>query len=147
LLPPGLIIEHVRIDVDGVAAVARSQEVGSACPGCGKLSRRTHSRYARSHSDLPAHGRRVWITLTVRRFRCGNEGCPRIIFAERFGGDIVAPYARRTARLQIIVHHLGLAIGGRPGQGFARRLLMPVGKDTLLRTVGLRRRGRGRHRG
>jgi transposase len=63
---------------------------------------------------------------------------PRGIFAQRFGEDIVAPYARRTARLQTIVHHLGLALGGRPGQGLARRLLMPVSKDTLLRTVRAR---------
>ena len=138
LLPPGLIIEHVRIDDGGVAAAARSRDVGSVCPGCGKLSRRVHSRYVRSLADLPAHGRRVSIALTVRRFRCGNDVCPRVIFAERFGEDIAAPYARRTARLQTIVHHLGLALGGRPGQGLARRLLMPVSKDTLLRTVRAR---------
>ena len=130
LLPPGLIIEHVRIDDGGVAAAARSRDVGSVCPGCGKLSRRVHSRYVRSLADLPAHGRRVSIALTVRRFRCGNDVCPRVIFAERFGEDIAAPYARRTARLQTIVHHLGLALGGRPGRGLARRLLMPVSKDT-----------------
>jgi hypothetical protein len=58
-----------------------------------------------------------------------------MIFAERFADDIIAPYARRTARLQTIIPHLGLALGGRPGQGLARRLLMPVSKDTLLRTV------------
>lgn len=138
LLPPGLIIETVRIEEDGVAAAARSRGVGSACPGCGKLSRRVHSHYVRSLSDLPAHGRRVSIALTVRRFRCGNEICPQAIFAERFGEDIVAPYVRRTARLQTIVHHLGLALGGRPGQGLARRLLIPVSKDTLLRTVRAR---------
>ena len=138
LLPPGLIIEQVRIDDDGVAAAARSRDVASACPRCGKLSRRVHSHYTRSLSDLPAHGRRVRIALTVRRFRCGNDICPREIFAERFGKEIVAPYARRTARLQTIVHHLGLALGGRPGQGLARRLLMPVSKDTLLRTVRAR---------
>ena len=138
LLPAGLIIETVRIDEGGVAAAARSRDIGSACTGCGKVSRRVHSRYVRSLSDLPAHGRRVRIALTVRRFRCGNDACPREIFAERFGDDIVAPYARRTARLQTIVHHLGLALGGRPGQGLARRLLMPVSKDTLLRTVRAR---------
>jgi transposase len=33
------------------------------------------------------------------------------------------------------VHHLGLALGGRPGQSLARRLLLPVSKDTLLRVV------------
>jgi transposase len=37
--------------------------------------------------------------------------------------------------LQAIVHHVGLALGGRPGQSLARRLLLPVSKDTLLRVV------------
>lgn len=36
---------------------------------------------------------------------------------------------------------MGLALGGRPGQGLARRLLMPVSKDTLLRTVRARAPG------
>jgi transposase len=86
-------------------------------------------------SDLPAHGRRVRIGLEVRRFRCALSGCRRKIFAERFGDEITQPFARRTSRLQIIVHHLGLALGGRPGQSLARRLLLPVSKDTLLRAV------------
>jgi hypothetical protein len=86
----------------------------------------------------PAHGRRVLdhahgAAVPLREWPL-CEG----IFAERFGDDIVAPYARRTARLQSIIHHLGLALGGRPGQGLARRLLMPVSKDTLLRLVRAR---------
>ena len=44
-------------------------------------------------------------------------------------------YARRTAQLDCIVHHLGLALGGRPAASFARRLMMPVSNDILLRTV------------
>jgi hypothetical protein len=31
----------------------------------------------------------------------------------------------RTARLDSIVHHLGLALGGRPAAGFAKRLTLP----------------------
>ncbi len=138
LLPPGLIVEQVQMGDGTVAAAARSGEARSRCPDCGIPSGRVHSRYVRSVSDLPAHGKLVRIALTVRRFRCGTGSCPRMIFAERFGEDIVAPYARRTARLQTIVHHLGLALGGRPGQGLARRLLMPVSKDTLLRTIRAR---------
>ena len=37
------------------------------------------------------------------------------------------------------MHHLGLALGGRPGASFAKRLMLPVSNDTLLRVV--RRRG------
>jgi transposase len=101
------------------------------------MSRRIHSRYERVLADLPAHGRRVRIRLQVRRFRCVERACPRRIFAERFDEEITRPFARRMTRLQGIVQHLGLALGGRPGQGLARRLLLPVSKDTLLRVVRL----------
>lgn len=37
------------------------------------------------------------------------------------------------------MHHLGLALGGRPAASFARWLMVPVSDDTLLRVV--RRRG------
>jgi transposase len=61
--------------------------------------------------------------------------CRRRIFAERFGDDVLPARSRRTARLEYIVHHLGLALGGRPAASFARRLMLPVSNDTLLRVV------------
>jgi hypothetical protein len=61
--------------------------------------------------------------------------CRRRIFAERFQHDVVAERSRRTSRLEHIVHHLGLALGGRPAAGFAKRLMVPVSNDTLLRVV------------
>jgi len=33
------------------------------------------------------------------------------------------------------MHYVGLTLGGRPGQSLARRLLLPVSNDTLLRVV------------
>jgi transposase len=57
------------------------------------------------------------------------------VFAERFGRTVLAERARRTGRLEEVVHHLGLAMGGRPGAGFAQRLMLPVSNDTLLRVV------------
>jgi len=44
--------------------------------------------------------------------------------------------------MECIVHHLGLALGGRPAASFAERLMMPVSNDTLLRVV--RRRAQQR---
>jgi len=61
--------------------------------------------------------------LLARRFRCGAVLCGRRIFNERFDADIL----------------LALALGGRPAASFARRLMLPVSNDTLLRLV--RRRG------
>jgi transposase len=134
-MPPGLSIDHVEIGGTEIVAVARSRAVAVSCPDCGRVSTRIHSRYRRCLADLPAHGRRVRILLVARRFRCGRLRCPRKIFGERFDEEITHPYARRTSRLQSLVHHLGLALGGRPGQSLARRLWVPVGKDTLLRVV------------
>jgi hypothetical protein len=84
---------------------------------------------------LPAHGRSVEINVMIRRFRCATPICPRKIFTERLGESIAAPFARRTARLENVVHRLGLALGGRPGHSLAEGLAIPVSKNTLLQTV------------
>ena len=73
--------------------------------------------------------------VTARRFRCPHADCVRRIFAERLHVGATAAHGRRTSRLDGIVHHLGVALGGRPAQAIARRLLPPVSNDSLLRTV------------
>lgn len=140
LVPAGLSVEQFEI-CDGilmVTALARNRQ--ATCPCCSSPSRRVHSRYVRHVMDLPTNGRSIRLRLITRRFRCDVETCRRKIFAERFGDDIVAERARRTGRMECIVHHLGLALGGRPAASFAMRLMMPVSNDTLLRVV--RRRAR-----
>jgi transposase len=81
--------------------------------------------------------------IAVRRFRCAKPSCQRRIFAEPLGDAVAGRSARRTARLEAIVHHLGVALGGRPAAALARRLMLPVSKDTLLRVV--RRRANHDH--
>jgi transposase len=73
--------------------------------------------------------------ITVRRFRCAEPSCRRRIFAERLGDAVAGRSARRTSRLELIVRHLGIALGGRPAAALARRLMLPVSRDTLLRVV------------
>ena len=97
--------------------------------------RRVHSRYVRRVADLPCSGRAVRIGIVTRRFRCDIPACPQRIFAERFETAVLPARARRTARLDVLVHHLGLALGGRPAASFARHLGLPVSNDTLLRLV------------
>jgi transposase len=139
LVPRGLVVNGVSLD--GAVMVIAVRAVGSAnaCPECRTNSERVHSRYRRRLADLPMAGRPVRLVVVARRFRCDAVLCGRRIFAERFDQDVLAPWARRTARLDHIVHHLGLALGGRPAASFARRLMLPVSNDTLLRVV--RRRG------
>jgi len=135
LIPPGLAVDSVDGSEDALVVTARSNAVTALCPLCGAASDRVQSHYVRHPSDLPCAGRRVRLRLIVRRFQCGVPGCPRQVFAERFGTTVLAERARRTGRLEEIVHHLGLALGGRPGAGFAQRLMLPVSNDTLLRVV------------
>ena len=97
---------------------------------------RIHSRYLRRVTDLPMAGRPVRLVVVARRFHCGAVLCGRRIFTERFDGGVLAPWARRTARLDYVVHHLGLALGGRPAASFAHRLMLPVSNDTLVRRRG-----------
>ena len=58
-----------------------------------------------------------------------------MIFAEPLAETVAPRAARRTSRLERIVHHLGIALGGRPAASLARRLMLPVSRDTLLRVV------------
>src|SRR3981189_1319335 len=140
LVPRGFVVESAYFEGNkAVIAVRASGSVG-LCPSCGTVSRRVHSRYRRRVTDLPLSGRIVQLLVIARRFRCDAVLCGRQIFTERFAEGVLGPSARRTARLDSIVHHLGLALGGRPAAGFAKRLMLPVSKDTLLRVV--RRRSR-----
>jgi transposase len=142
LAPVGLLIDTVEISAGQILITGRSRSAVSACPNCRGPSKHVHSRYRRVLADLPSHGRAVRIELSARRFRCAVPDCPTRIFVERFAQEVAPAFARRTTRLDQIVHHLGLALGGRPGASLARRLLVPVSKDTLLRTV--RRNAAGR---
>src|SRR6201996_9619804 len=135
LAPCGLAIESIETEADTLRIGATPVSANAACPVCGTTSDQIHSRYRRTLTDLPSQGRRVVVTVSARRFRCLVSDCRRQIFAERLETAVGGPFARRTLRLDGIVHHLGLALGGRPGQSFARRLLLPVSNDTLLRMV------------
>ena len=136
--PIGLLIEAVTTEPDRLLIIARPTASDAACPECGQRSGQVHSNYDRRLMDLPSHGRAVHLRIRVRRFRCASVTCPRRIFGEPLADSIAPRAARRTARLEGVVHHLGIALGGRPAANLARRLMLPVSRDTLLRV--LRRR-------
>jgi transposase len=135
LIPPGLAIESIICANEAVIVTARADAEHGVCPLCRATSRQVHSRYVRRVADLPWSGRGVQLRLVTRRFVCAAALCRRRIFAERFAAPAVAERARRTGRLEHVVHHLGLALGGRPAASFAARLMLPVSRDTLLRVV------------
>lgn len=136
--PARLLIEAVTTEPDRLLIIARPTALDATCPECGRGSGRVHSRYDRRLLDLPSLGRAIHLHVQVRRFRCATITCPRRIFGEPLADSVAPRGARRTARLEGIVHHLGIALGGRPTAALARRLMLPVSRDTQLRV--LRRR-------
>jgi transposase len=93
-----------------------------------------HSRYERCVADLPWQGCAVRLQLRTRRWFCGNAACPRRIFTERLPA-VVAPHARRTARLAAVVEAIAFALGGEPGARVLAAFGLRLSGATLLNTI------------
>lgn len=132
--PFGLSLQSIVSAPQAVTLVVRTSQPQSACPRCGHLSSRTHSRYVRSAADLPWQGVAVRLQLHTRRFFCLNDDCQQRIFCERLA-KMIAPYARRTLRLNDALRIIGFALGGKAGARLAVALGMSVSHDTLLRRI------------
>ncbi len=104
------------------------------CPYCGFTSRRVHSRYMRTITDLSIIGHPVIISFGARKFFCDNPGCGRKTFAKQ-PGDEVFRYRRRTRRCEMAVTQHGLKCSSES----ARKLLCVMGVrlsgDTILRDL------------
>lgn len=90
----------------------------AACPGCGVVSRRVHSRYERRLVDTASGSQQVLIHLQHRRFFCSNAGCAKGTFAEQVPG-LTTRYARRTCGLDGVLQAVAMALGGRAGARLA----------------------------
>ena len=133
---PGCRVEQITPkDPDFLDIAAHGTGPSNRCPDCGRASRAVHSRYRRQPADLPSLGRRVGISLRVRRFYCRNVKCARRTFAERLP-ELVAAHSRRTCRLAAAQARVGAALGGNAGSRLLHHLAMPASADTVLRLVG-----------
>ncbi len=133
-----LQVMHMEMTWEEINLVVASTQSEGRCPLCGEPTSRVHSRYERMLQDLPLSGRRVQISLHVRRFFCANTSCPRQIFAERLPAFTEA-FARRTNRLRDALLEIGWALGGEAGARLCQKQAMPVCAATLL--AQLRRTG------
>jgi transposase len=103
-----------------------------ACPVCGTRRQRVHSRYQRRPWDLPWGPWPVQLVVQARRFLCDVPTCLRRIFVEPFP-QVLARYARQTARLRRKLLELVHACGAEMGARLARWLGYIVSPDTLIR--------------
>jgi transposase len=136
LLPhlAGVMVEAVTAAAGLLLVTARARAGEAACPGCGTVSRRVHSRYCRTLADAAVGGRPVAIALAVRRFFCTAPGCPRWTFAEQVDG-LTTRYARRTPLLAAMLERIAVALAGRAGSRLASGLGLPASRQVLLRLV------------
>jgi transposase len=116
LVPAGFIAERIT-HIDDETCILLSSGATASCSACGQMSRTVRSCYCRQVADLPCQEGAVRLLVRTRRFTCDAVLGGRQIFAGRFG-DVLPPYARRTGRLEHLVHHLALALGGRPAARF-----------------------------
>jgi transposase len=117
-----------------VHVLARMCAVEAACPGCGVVSRRVHSRYQRRLADTASGCQEVLICLQARRFFCGNDACAKATFAEQVPG-LTTRYGRRTCGLEGMLQAIALALGGRAGARLSSRLACSASRSTLLRLI------------
>src|SRR5581483_6399412 len=82
----------------------------------------------------PLGGRRVVLHLRTRRFFCRVASCRRRIFTERLPA-LMAPWARRTQRLDAYLLRDAIDVGGAPGARHAAAQGAPISPTTLLRLV------------
>jgi len=114
--------------------LARTCASEAACPSCGVVSRRVHSRYQRRLADTASGGQEVLIHMEARRFFCGNNACAKATFAEQVPG-LTTRYGRRTCGLDGVLVAVAMALGGRAGARLAGRLACSASRSTLLRLI------------
>jgi transposase len=112
--PNLLHLERVSSEPDLITIIVKTQSKQTHCPQCHSPSAHLHSRYVRRLSDLPWFGIAVRVEVHARRIYCRHAECPQRIFCERIP-TFVAPYARRTLRLNEALRLIGLAVGGEAG--------------------------------
>jgi transposase len=134
LLPalPAFQLNKISADETSITLVLTMTSATAACPLCHQASSRVHSGYNRTLADLPWARIPICLRLHVRRFFCDQIDCPRRIFTERLG-PAIAPYARRTHRLELLLEAIASALGGEAGARLARRSGMSSSPTTLLR--------------
>lgn len=101
---------------------------------CNSTSQKIHSSYKRIIKDVCWGNYQVCFKLLTQKFFCLNTNCERRIFTQRLP-TIVAPWGRRTERLDLQLTKVGLATGGLPGSRLTQHLGVKISRQTILRLV------------
>jgi transposase len=118
---------QIRVSVESIQKTIR-------CPVCDQVAHRVHSHYERTLADLPWADYQLIIQLTVGKFFCDQETCKRRIFTERIA-EVMAPWARRTQRLNAQLSEIALRSGGVGGAKLSQTLHCGVSRNTMLSLI------------
>jgi transposase len=129
--PSCLHLLGLAADATAITATVTTTAATACCPVCGQPSTHVHSRYIRHLADLPWHGIAMRLVLHVRKCFCETVSCPRRVFVERLP-SVVAPYARRTQRLEHWFTVVGFAVGGAGGARLLQALGLAATPDVVL---------------
>jgi transposase len=96
--------------------------------------RAVHGFHGRRVADVPVDGRRVIVSVRLRRLVCPVLGCPRQTFREQVPG-VVSRYQRRTNRLAEQLGSVVAELAGRAGARLSRVLACAISRATALRML------------
>lgn len=129
-----LVVEDV-VDEDEVIHVsARTRQESVPCPMCGTPTVKVHGFHGRTVADVPMDGRRVVVSVQVRRLVCTVLGCPRQTFREQVPG-LLERYQRRTTRLAGQLGFIVKELAGRAGARLSRCLAVAISRSSALRIL------------
>jgi transposase len=138
-------IGHQLFD-DHIAIQVISNREETNCPFCGKPSSRVHSAYARSFQDLPIQGKKVYITISNRKYFCDNPACPNTTFAEPF--SCLKPKAKKSGRLLNEIMKVSLEVSSVTASRMLKNGVADISKSTICNILKKNGRsiGQGKNR-
>ncbi|WP_406116009.1 ISL3 family transposase [Kitasatospora purpeofusca] len=129
-----LVVQDVVDEGEVIRVSARTQDEPVPCPACGQPTPHVHGFHHRVVADVPVDGRRVVVSVRVRRLTCPVLGCPRQTFREQVPG-LIERYQRRTRRLADQLGEIVKELAGRAGARLSRVLAATVSRSTALRVL------------
>jgi len=135
-LPNGLEITAISETEEGLLVRVTSNRLASLCPVCSTPSSTVHSSYRRKPLDLPCAGQPIRLLLSVRKFFCRADTCPRKIFTEQLP-ELIKPSSRLTTRLRTVIQAISSTLNGKGGARLSDELGFHFSCMTFLRALQL----------
>jgi transposase len=127
-------IKQIQIKEWKIHLLLESNTKQTNCPACKQPSTQVHSHYWRYPNDLAWADFSITWNLLAKRFFCNNRNCPKRTFAEQHP-EILAPYARRTNRLNEKQQLVGVNICARAAEHLLHVFHIGISDTTVIRLI------------